>query len=93
MANNDQYFAKNIFSSEKFDFFWCFWPKNWKGCFHCIETFHKEKSGVLEQKSKQQNFMVAALHAQIWFCEIQPIIEQHSGSANQLQPGSQIFLI
>ena len=34
--------------------------------------------------------MAAALHAQNWVCEIQPIIEQHSGSANQWRPGSQI---
>ena len=33
-----------------------------------IETFHKEKSGVLEKKNlENENFMAAALHAQIGF--------------------------
>ena len=73
--------------------FWRFWPKNLKGWSHNIETFHKEKSGVLEKNLESKNFMAAALHAQIWFREIQPIIEQHSGSAKQLRPGSQIVLI
>ena len=82
-----------IFSTWNIWFFWRFWPKNWKGWSHNIETFHKEKSGVLEKNLENKNFMAAALHAQIWFCEIHPIIEQHSGSANQWQPGFQIFLI
>ena len=34
--------------------------------------------------------MAAALHAQIWLREIQPIIKQHYRFANQWQPGSQI---
>ena len=33
-----------------------FWPKNWKGWSHNIETFHKEKSGVLEKKPRKQKF-------------------------------------
>ena len=88
-----QYFATNIFSCVKCDFFWRFWPKNWKGWSHNIEIFHKEKSGVLEKNLENKNIMAAALHAQNWFHEIQPIIEQHSESANQWRPGSQIFLI
>ena len=58
-----------------------------------IETFHKEKSAVIEKKPENKNFMAAALHAQIWLREIQPIIKQHYRFANQWQPGSQIFLI
>ena len=54
MVNNNQYFATNIFSSEKCDFFWCLWPKNWKGWSHNVETFHKGKSGVLEQKPRKR---------------------------------------
>ena len=74
-------------------FFWLIGPKNWKGWSHNIENFHKEKSGVLEKNLENKNFMAAALHAQIWGREIQPIREQHSGSANQWRPGSQIILI
>ena len=48
-----------------------------------IETFHKEISGVLEKNLESENFMAAALHAQIGFHEIRPITEQHSGSQNQ----------
>ena len=50
---------------------------------HNVETFHKEKSGVLEKNLESENFMAAALHAQIGFHEIRPITEQHSGSQNQ----------
>ena len=32
-----------------------------------IETFHKEISGVLEKNLESENFMAAALHAQIGF--------------------------
>ena len=53
----------------------------------------KRNQVFLKKKLENKNFMAAALHAQIWFLEIQPIIEQHLGSANQWQPGSQIFLI
>ena len=60
-------------------FFWLIGPKNWKGWSHIIETFHKEKSGILEQKPKNENFVVADLHAQRGYHEIQPITEQHSG--------------
>ena len=70
-----------------------FWLKNLKGWSHNIETFHKEKSGVLEKSLENKDFLAAAIHAQIWFREIQPIIEQHSGSAIQWRPGSQIFFI
>ena len=42
-----------------------FWPENWKGWSHNIETFHKEKSGVLEKKPRKFFFVAATLHAQI----------------------------
>ena len=45
-----------FFSSGKCDFWGDFRPKNWKGWSHNIETFHKEKSGVLEKKPRKQNF-------------------------------------
>ena len=45
-----------IFSTWNIWFFWRFWPKNWKGWSHNIETFHKEKSGVLEKKPRKQKF-------------------------------------
>ena len=73
--------------------FWRFWPKNWKGWSNNVETFLKKKSGVLEKKREYKNYMATALHAEIRFHEIQPITELYSGSANQWQPGSQIFLI
>ena len=87
-----QHFATDIVSSEKCDFFSRFWPKNRKGWSNDIETFYKEKLGVLEKNLDNKNFTAEALHAQIWFREIQPIIEQYSWSANQWRPGSQIFL-
>ena len=66
--NNNQYFATNIFSSEKWDLFERFWPKNCKGWPDNFETFHKEKLGVLEKKNlDNENFIPAALHAQIGF--------------------------
>ena len=40
------YMIMIFFQMKKSDF----WPENWKGWSHNIETFHKEKSGVLEQK-------------------------------------------
>ena len=52
-ARDYQYFATNIFSCEKCDFFWSFWPKNWKGWPDNFETFHKQKSGVLEKTSQE----------------------------------------
>ena len=45
-----------------------FWPKNCKGWPDNFETFHKEKLGVLEKKNlDNENFIPAALHAQIGF--------------------------
>ena len=55
-ARDYQYFATNIFSCEKCDFFWSFWPKNWKGWPDNFETFHKEKSGILEKKPRKRKF-------------------------------------
>ena len=52
-----QYFAKNIFSCVKCDFFWRFWPKNWNSWSHDIETFHTEKSGVLEEKPQKRKIL------------------------------------
>ena len=73
--------------------FWRFWPKNWKGWSHNIETFHKEKSGVLEKKPRKQKFYGSSPSCSNWVPKIWPITKQHSGSANQWQPGSHIFLI
>ena len=51
-----QNFATNIFSSEKCDCFWWFWPKNWNGWSDNLQTFHKEKSGVVERKPRKRKF-------------------------------------
>ena len=55
-VKNYQYFAADIFSHEKCDFFWHFCPKNWKGWPDNFETFHKEKSGVLEKTPRKRKF-------------------------------------
>ena len=34
-------------------FFGDFGPKNWKGWSDNVETFHKEKSGVFEEKNRK----------------------------------------
>ena len=38
-------------------FFWRFWPKNWNSWSHDIETFHTEKSGVLEEKPRKRKIL------------------------------------
>ena len=48
-----QNFATNIYSS---DFFGWFWPKNWNGWSDNLQTFHKEKSGVVEKKPRKRKF-------------------------------------
>ena len=52
-----------IFFQVKNVIFWRFSLRNWNGLSHNIETFHKEKSGVLEKKLENENFIPAALHA------------------------------
>ena len=64
-------------------YFWRFWLKNLKGWSHNIENFHREKSGVLEKNLENKKIIAVALHTHIGFLEIQPIIEQHFGSADQ----------
>ena len=51
-VKNYQYFATIIFSREN-AIFWRFWPKNWRGWSDNFETFHNEKSGVLEKKPRK----------------------------------------
>ena len=51
-----QCFATNIFWSQKCDFFWWFWPKNWNCWSDNLQTFHKEKSGVVEKKPRKRKF-------------------------------------
>ena len=46
-----KYFFKWIFY-----FFGWFWPKNWNGWSDNLQTFHKEKSGVVEKKPRKQKF-------------------------------------
>ena len=60
-------FCHKYFFTWKMWFFWRFWPKNWNGWPDNFETFHKEKSGALEKSLENQNFITAALHAQIGF--------------------------
>ena len=74
-------------------FFWRFWPKNWKGWPDNFETFHNEKSGVLEKKPRKRNFYGGSSSCSNWVLKIWPITKQHSGSDNQWRPGSQIFFI
>ena len=50
-------FCYKYFPREKCDFFWRFWPKNWKGQSHNIETFHNEKSDVLEKKTQKTKIL------------------------------------
>ena len=50
-VKNYQYSAKNIFSPEKCDIFWRFWPENWKEWPDYFGTFQEEKSGALEKKT------------------------------------------
>ena len=59
-----QYFATNIFSSEKCNYFGWFWPKNWKGWSDNVETFHKEKSGVFERIPKKRKFYPGSLNCE-----------------------------
>ena len=47
--------------------FLAFLAKNWKDWPDNFETFHKEKSGVLEKNLENENFITPALHAQIGF--------------------------
>ena len=53
-VKNYQYFATNIFSSEKCEKNWHFRPKNWKGWSHNLETFHEENLGVVKKKPRKR---------------------------------------
>ena len=66
-VKNYQYFATDTFSGKKCDFFGRFWPKNLNGWPDNFETFHTEKSVVLEKHLENENFILAAIHAQIGF--------------------------
>ena len=54
MVKNYQHFATNIFSSEQFEHVLHFWPKNWKGWSHKLETFHEDNLGVVKEKPRKQ---------------------------------------
>ena len=69
-VKNYQYFATNNFSREKYDFFWRFWPKNWKGWPDNFETFHNEKSGVLEKKPRKRKFYGGSPSCSNWVPKI-----------------------
>ena len=81
-VNNYQYFATNIFSPEKCDFFWRFWPKNWNSWSHDIETFHTEKSGVLEEKPRKRKI----LRRQLFMLKLATIRSDQSQSSTPGQP-------
>ena len=71
-------------------FFSRFGAKNWKGRPDNFETSHKEKSDVLEKKPRIYRSSPSGSN---WVPKIWPTTKQHSGSAYQWQPGSQIFPI
>ena len=81
------------FSREKCDFFGVFDQKNWKGWPDNFKTFHNEKSGVWEKKPRKREFYGSSPSCSNWVPKIWPITKQHSESANQWRPRSQIFLI
>ena len=51
-----QKICHKYFFKWKMWFFWWFWPKNWKGWSDNLQTFHKEKSGVVEKKPRKRKF-------------------------------------
>ena len=69
----------------KCDFFWPLWPKNWKGWPDIFETFHNEKSGVLEKKPRKRKSYRGSPSCPNWVPKLWPITKQYSGSDNQWQ--------
>ena len=67
MVKNYQHFATNIFSSENFENFLYFGPKNWKGWSHNLEIFHEENFGVVKKTLENEKFVAAALHCENGF--------------------------
>ena len=74
-------------------FFCGFWPKNLKGWPDHFETFHKEKSGVLEKKNLESgNLIAVALHAQIGFRRSDQSQSSSPGQPTNGRPALKYFL-
>ena len=77
-VKNYQYFATNIFLSEKCAKFWHFRPKNWKGWSHNLKTFHEENLGVVKKNLENEKIMAAALHCEFWYLKYTNICQYFS---------------
>ena len=71
-----------------FIFFGWFWPKNWNCWSDNLQTFHKEKSGVVEKKPRKRKFYPSS--SSLWYFKKTNIF--HYFPSKNLKY-SQIFLI
>ena len=77
-------FCHKYFFKWQMWFFWWFWPKNWNCWSHNLQTFHKEKSGVVEKNLENDNFIPAAVHCENWYLKKNKYFQLFSKQESQI---------